>query len=260
MSENDLNSLFAHFMSAIYGRTNLPENLLQASPRLTAQAQLNIYKGSVFGNLTQALADIYPVVLRCVGERFFNGMCSRYIQQHPSVSASLDDYGDSFPNFLSAFEPLKQFDYLPDVARLEWYWHRAFHARDEPVLEASVLQSINPENYERVLLQLTDSLTVLRSDYPLLAIWRANQDGASEERVDLDEGGGFFAVWRWSYDTCIASISAEQAFMIAEIEHGRSLGAIAGTLLSKAGEAQMMSTLGSVFQHGWIVGYRVQSI
>src|SRR5689334_21117181 len=62
---------------------------------------LQVYRNNVFASLTEALAAVYPVVKRLVGEPFFNQLARRFIRRHPSRSGNLHDFGAELPAFIA---------------------------------------------------------------------------------------------------------------------------------------------------------------
>jgi hypothetical protein len=62
----------------------------------TAESRLAIYRSNTYSNLRAALRDVYPVIVRLVGDDFFAHAASAFIRAHPSTSGDLNDYGDGF--------------------------------------------------------------------------------------------------------------------------------------------------------------------
>ena len=143
--------------------------------RFPAARHLQVYRNNVFESLVGALKAVYPVVERLVGTGFFAYAADGYIRRHPPVSGNLHDFGDSFAEFLAGFEPARELAYLPDVARLEWAWHRAFHAADHRPLTTDRLAAVPPGQYGQLCFRLHPSVQLIASDYPLLRIWQVNQ-------------------------------------------------------------------------------------
>ena len=149
--------------------------------RFPAARHLQVYRNNVFESLVGALKAVYPVVERLVGTGFFAYAADGYIRHHPPASGNLHDFGDSFAGFLAGFEPARALAYLPDVARLEWAWHRAFHAADRAPLALERLAAVPPERYGQVRFRLHPSAQFIASDYPLLRIWEVNQPAYAGE-------------------------------------------------------------------------------
>lgn len=161
------------------------------------EARFAVYRASYLANLTEALRDIYPVVDRLVGSDFFSGTARAYIAEHPSASGDLHAYGAGFPAFLEAFEPAREFVYLPDVARLEWFAHEAFHAAEAEPMALARLAEIPPERHGALRFRLHPTVRLLASDYPVHRIWQVNQpDFGGNPHVDLGTGGVRLAVYR----------------------------------------------------------------
>jgi hypothetical protein len=82
---------------------------------------------------------------------------------------------------------LRSLAYLADVARLEWAVNRALHAPDAQPLDASTLATVAPSDHERVCFVALPSVSMLRSSFPVDAIWGAvlQQDEAAMAAIDL---------------------------------------------------------------------------
>jgi putative DNA-binding protein len=127
-----------------------------------------VHRETMLASLAHALESIYPACLRIVGREFFRAMARRFAVEVPSTSPDLNDYGESFAEWLASFPPARELPYLPDVARLDWALHRARHA--PPGAPARVI----------------------RSPYPIDRIVTMGDD----EVVSLDAGGAELAVTR----------------------------------------------------------------
>src|SRR5258708_26285856 len=81
-----------------------------AAPHIVADAlrpdaRLSIYRNTFIGTLTTALRLSFPAVHRLVGADFFESAARIFIEEEPPYSAWLDEYGETFPAFLSRFTP-----------------------------------------------------------------------------------------------------------------------------------------------------------
>lgn len=158
--------------------------------KLTAKQRLGVYRNNTQLGLTEALRDGYPVVNKLVGTDFFNHLALSFIQRYPPKAGCLLSYGGNFAEFIVQFQPAAGLPYLPDTARLEWYWHEAFHEADANALELTALATVDPDAYGKLGFVLHPSARFLASDYPVLRIWQTNQDDYKGEwLINLDEGG-----------------------------------------------------------------------
>ena len=82
-----------------------------------ALQRFNVYRNNFVVLNGDALADMYPVIKRLVGDSAFRLLASAYVRRHPPVQRTLLLYGDRFADFLAAIPELSEFPYLPDVAR-----------------------------------------------------------------------------------------------------------------------------------------------
>ena len=192
---------------------------------IASAARLAIYRHHVFTSLTAALESTYPVVVRLVDLRFFRFAADRYIRTHPPSSPCLFEYGATLGEFLAGFEPSQRLAYLPDVARLEWAMNVALHAPDAAPIERVAL-SLRPR------IALHPSVTLLQSPWPVDAIWRANQPGAIDDRVDLSAGGVRLQVWRAGDAVLFRSLSPAEVVLRGAIMRTGSLEAASAEALA----------------------------
>lgn len=169
--------------------------------KLSAARRLEIYRHNVFANLQGVLKDIYPVVLAIVGEGFFNHAAREFVKSHPSRSGDLNQFGGAWPTFLGAYPHAEELPYLPDVGRLEWAWHEAFHAGDATPFDLRRLDAIPAEFHGALVFALHPAVRLVRSDFPILRIWEVNQPTfTGEVEVDWDVPSDMLLVRRDAND------------------------------------------------------------
>ena len=191
---------------------------------LAPAARLRIYRNHVLVTLTDALEATYPVVCRLVDERFFRYAADQYIRAYPPAVPCLFEYGESFAGFLAGFDPCRHFEYLPDVARLEWAINRALHADDAAALDAARLGEIPADRIGGVTLALHPSISFLSSPWPVDRIWRANQpDADPDATVSLDAGGARLEVRRLGEDVVFRSLDAASYALRTALARGDCL-------------------------------------
>ena len=133
-----------------------------------------VYRNNVTVSLTEALETAYPVIRKLLGEEFFKAMAGVYLRQHPPTSPLMMQYGAQFPAFLEEFPPAQGIGYLRDVARLEQGLRQSYHAADAAPIDPAILQSMSPDRLMASRLTLAPSLLLVRSPWPIYALWRAN--------------------------------------------------------------------------------------
>lgn len=141
-------------------------------PRM--ERRFGVYRNNVVAGLVGALASRFPVTEKIVGQEFFAGMAMEFVRLHPPRSPLLLAYGEMLAEFAAAFEPAKQVFYLPDIIRLEIARGNAYHAADAAPLDPALLASLAPERVAELRFTPHPSLSVVRSDHPVVTIWAMN--------------------------------------------------------------------------------------
>lgn len=139
-----------------------------------AGKRFSVYRNNVAVSLTEALETAYPVVRKLVGEEFFRAMAGVYLRQHPPTSAVMMYYGARLPAFLENFEPVRSIGYLPDMARLERALRQSYHAADAAPIDPAILQTMPPDRLMAARLRLAPTVRLIRSTWPIHAVWLAN--------------------------------------------------------------------------------------
>ena len=94
---------------------------------LTPGTQKNIltYRNNYILSLVHSLSMKYPVVVQLLSPGNFRYFGRNYIQANPSTSSNLDDYGSTFPEFISQQTELKSLIHLEDFAKMDWFYFSA---------------------------------------------------------------------------------------------------------------------------------------
>lgn len=239
-----LHDELSHFAQAIvHGHMPSPR-IGQAYAEYSAETAIGVYRNNYRGNLQDALAGAYPVIKQLVGDDFFRFLAKRYIEQHPSRSANLHHFGSELAAFISIFEPAKELVYLPDVAALEWACHVAYFEDDGDVLDLNELAQVPPERYPDLVLRIHPTCHVVRSLYPIAAIWQAHQPGAPEDfHIDLESGPGYALVSRKDDIVRVSELTEAEAVWLQGIQIGARLGEATATTLAHYPDFDVQATL-----------------
>jgi uncharacterized protein (UPF0276 family) len=144
--------------------------------------RFSLYRGNVGATWRRTLGDAYPVVLALVGEEFFGGLARAYGRQYPSDSVDLNQFGARFADFLASFPHVADLPYLPDMARLEWAVHLAHYAADAQGVAPESLAALHPDQLETRRFSLHPACALLESDWQVVALWLAHQEGEEQGR------------------------------------------------------------------------------
>jgi len=253
-----LPELQKNFLEGVYarrGQVPVITDIISDDGPVSPEEQFAIYRDSIFGGLTKSLESIYPLCKQLVGDEFFDAMMQRYIQQTPSKTADLNQYGNSLAAFIEDFQPAQSLPYLADVARMEWTWHRAYWSADHTPLAASDLAAIHETDREHIVLHLPPSAGLLASPWPLLRIREvAEEDG---EPVSLDEGGVRVMIWREALETRMELLDEAEWLFLSMAKDGSPLGMICEQLNNWHTEVPLESLFSKALSHGWLAGYEL---
>jgi hypothetical protein len=214
-----------HELQTEFCRAMFEESDLMLADWIEPVEGLDVYRGNVSGNYSNALRDVYPTVAAIVGEAFFATAAREYSRSHASHSGDLHDFGESLGTFLRSWEPAAHLAYLEDVARLEWAIHRVFHAADAEPLDLQALAAVPPSTLAHLRFELHPAAFLIDSIYPLQEIWQISQPGATAgESVDLSQGGVWLLVIRRHRETEIERLSEGEYALLQALAGGATLG------------------------------------
>ncbi|GLQ30024.1 HvfC/BufC N-terminal domain-containing protein [Litoribrevibacter albus] len=227
---------------------------------LTAEDRIEIYRDSILGGITEALTSIYPVCVKLVGETYFTHMVAGYLTQYASGSPDLGDYGEHLAQYIADFTPAKELFYMPDVAQLEWHWHKAFNAEESGNAQAiqftvAELANLSEEQQPFIQFCLSPSASLMSSAYPVHKIWQVNQDDyQGDQMVNLDDGGVRLVIWRSpDYGMRIDVLNDSEHEFLSALYHQQAFGDVAQLPCA----TDINELLPKFIQMGLIVGFNL---
>ncbi len=176
----------SEFVDALLDPDLPAPNGLKAWHGETPSRRFAVYRNNVIAGLIDALGERFPVCLRLVGEEFFGAMAGCFVRVSPPLTPVLLEYGDSFADFVSNFEPARGLPYLADVARLEYAMGRAYHAADADSLSLEFMQTLADDRFDDARVSVHPSLQLVESKYPIVSIWRAHSPTVQVSAIELD--------------------------------------------------------------------------
>ena len=220
------------FRRAVFDpRAAVPEGLTDPAGR-PAGKRFDVYRNNVIVSLSNALAEAFPVIARLLGDNNFRILAGHYVRAHPPASPLMMFYGAEMPAFLETFEPVRALGYLPDVARLELALRHAYHAADADPLDPAALMALPADRLAAARLRFAPALRLVRSDWPVVAIWRFNMENGPKPAMRPEAA----LVTRPGYDPQIAALDSVGAACVAALMAGETLDAAtdAGAALDPA--------------------------
>lgn len=206
-----------------------------------AGRRFDVYRNNVAASLTDVLEVGFPAVRRLIGPTNFRTVMGAFLRAHPPESPVLSQYGAALPDFLAGYPRLAHLGYLPDVAALEQALRVSYHAADAAPIDPATLQDMAPDTLLAARVTLAPALRVLRSRWPVHAIWAFNmQDGAPKPPAIPQD----VIVTRPQFDPQMAVPSAGGAAFVLALQAGSTLGAAHDAALEDAPEFDLSAILG----------------
>lgn len=210
-------------------------------------ARLGIHRNTAIGTLVAALRLSYPAVHALVGAEFFEGAARRFMEVSPPRSAWLDTYGAAFPAFLESLPEAASLPYLPDTARLEWAVGTALHAPDTTPLDLASVARLAEASPEDACFSPDPAAQLLRSAFPVDAVWRAvlSRDDDALAAIDLHAGPVWLLVRRTAAGIDVERLSERQWRFTASLFAGHPLHAAMTDADAPDASAWLATLLGS---------------
>jgi hypothetical protein len=256
LSLPEIQRMFAH---AVFD--DAATDLMSEIAGEAAQRRIAVYRRTVFANLRGALQGVYPVLLRLVGLEFFASAATAFIKAVPSRSGDLHRFGMEFPSFLTDFPPARSLPYLPDVARLEWTVHEAFHAADAQSFPFAELARLDPADYGQLRLLLHPACRLMRSQFPVHHIWQVNQpQWTGDHTVSLDEGAVNVLVSRAGFEVQVCPLGNGDYALLGTLLAGRTVMEAIGAALSIEPGVDVAAILRRAVENNAIAGFSRDAI
>jgi hypothetical protein len=183
-----------------------------------------VYRNNIITTLVRTLFDIYPMIVKLVGDDFFRMTAKQYISRYPSRSSNLHDYGQYFSDFLSEHPQCKDLVYLPEVARFEWACHTLHFAADHAVFDVRQLEKLSPSDYERLHFVLHPAAQLIKFQYPILRILDLCKNETDDE-IHLTEGGINLLIIRRDLDILLTPLTPCDFTFLSALHDAKTLSA-----------------------------------
>jgi hypothetical protein len=214
-----LRELQDQFASALFGDGSAAPDI--RSNGIAASDRIDIYRNNLREGFLKTLALEFPATQRLVGADYFRQTGLEFLRAHPSRAGNLHHVGAPFPAFLRERFLGTEYEYLPDVAALEWAYQESMVAADAAPFDVDTLREAAPD---ALRLALHPAVRLVRSAYPIVRIWRANRpESASDETIDLGSGGDSVLILRAARHVEFHRLPAGQFALLERVSQGASL-------------------------------------
>jgi len=221
-----LRDLQRRFAAALFDdpRESLREEIRAAG--IDSSERMGIYRQQLHAVFARTLALEFPVIERLVGKEYFRQLGREFQSAHPSRAGDLQHIGALFAAYLKSRFCGGTYDYLADVAALEWALQECMIAPAAPAFDRHALRSVDPADYAHLHLAMHPACRLVSSPYPLLDIWHANQpDAAATAIVDLAGGATRVLLQRRGQGVEFHLLSASEHALLDRLARDFCLGA-----------------------------------
>lgn len=220
-----ISTLQQQFVDAIFREPSSSLLACIQEDSISATRRLQVYRNNVYSTLTEVLKAHYPTIQRLVGEEFFTHLAKIYTSNYPSHQGNMHLFGEHFSGFVRDFSATRDLVYLSEVAQLDWAYHKAFHAADDPLFDRNRLKIISPDEYVNLQFRLHPSCQLFDFQYPILRIWELCQATSDDDQtVQLTEGGIQLMVIRRDRGVRFEPLEKAEYILLNEISHGKTFG------------------------------------
>lgn len=237
-----------------FARAVLAEDPHTASPvlaHLVAQPGFAVYRNTVLKGCIDALQANFPAVARLVGEEWFRAAAAVYARSELPTSPMLLGYGQTFAEFLAAFEPAAELPYLADVARVDRLWCEAHAATDDDTLDPTALTQLAPGHLKSLVLRPHAAARWAWCDaYPIYTLWSRNRESTGEFDAEIDWRGEGIVLTRPHGAVNYRSLSRGGAAFLAACADGRSLERTVAAVLDVDPEADLAALINQLLHAG----------
>lgn len=225
-----------------------PAEVRGAGPSRSTR-RFDVHRNNMVAGLVDALRSTFPAVHRLVGEAYFAAAARAYVDEHPPHSPVLLLYGEALGDFLDALPSASGVPYLGDVARLEWARVNALHAADAAPASIDALAGVDQARLASAVLTPHPSLSVIRSRWPIVSLWRACLGSDHDHDVDMNTPEPAVVV-RPSLNVGVHVPPPGGSAFLAVLERGGSLGEAARQAMDADEAFDLARALQFVFECG----------
>ena len=262
---NQLHAIQHQFWNSLRSReaSSACTRLFSGDGKITREERLGIYRSTMRTAHARALSNTYPCCEKILGTRYFKQLTNEYFHEHPATHQNLNLYGESFPSFLQIWirshAELTDYQYLPDLAKLELAYERAYYAQGNPVFDFKILATLDEDSYRNIHFQLSASLSVLKSIYPVYEIWIANQKQESAKEVNAVYEPQYLCVTRENFNPVVHKIDQTCWWVIQKIQNNFSFGELEILARQEGMNIQLQTVIPELVHKKWICEYQIKA-
>jgi hypothetical protein len=250
-----LRELQLQFVAALFDAREHSVHRYVREDGIDAGERIDVYRNNLREVFIKALAIGFPVIERLGGAAYFRQLALEFLGAQPSRHGNLHHIGRPFASWLRNKFQGTGYSYFADVAELEWAYQEAMVAPDAPALSVEALRDVDAADYEHLTFRFHPACGFVRSEFPVMRIWEANQaETESEDVIDLAGGGDSVLVMRTGECVELYRLAGEQFVFLESLAKGESLGAAMERALDLRQDFDVRAGLQQLFELNLAIG------
>lgn len=199
---------------------------------------LQAYRDAYLLRIDEALRTDFDAMHQILGDDEMLALTSDYIEHHPSQHPSIRWIGRALPQFIANSTHWSRVPLLADVATFEWAKSLLFDQEDTPVATLESLQSIAPELWGDMRLELISALTIesLPTNVPPICQQLANRENIASPSIESEVP---WLMWRKEMVTHWRSLDEIEHAAIAAVLSGATFAELCQQMTSFLEEDQV---------------------
>ena len=210
------------------------EDVILPSSRLSPAERVGVYQGMYLLRMEEALESDYPGLAHMLGHEGFSSLVRDYVQEHPSMSYTLNRLSDRLPAFVSRWRGTRRPAVAGDLARLEQAIAEVFDAEEVEALSEDEIAALPAEAWERLRLAPIPAFRLLALRYPVGA-YLDSLSGDEHRHPALTRKDTFIAVFRRDYIVRRLELSRRAHDLLKDLVAGKRVGRAVAADLKRGG-------------------------
>ncbi len=232
--------------------TDLPK-CIYSDDKFSSTQRIAVYKTNARSLHISVLKDAFPICRKILGDNYFVQISKVYFKSNPSISFDLNQYGETFSEFLDELiisrPELADYQYLGDLARLEWKIQSAYFSKEDIELDLNKLEKLCRDSSDSMRFHLQPSVSIISAEYPVLKIWTAHQDNKMSGQQNFQCEQEKICVYRKGVEIKAESIDTQTYCLLTAIKNEKCLSEIADHFDSSE---LLNSSLAMALQKKWL--------
>ncbi len=186
---------------------------------------MKAYQRAYFLRLREVLGNLFPTLLKAMGEEGFSIAVAGYIADCPPHTPDIMDAGARLADYLRSCD--LRYDYgvpilvMAEIAELEWAHASLFCAPDAPPpLGVEALAALSPEDWEGVGFEISPLVRLISAEWDVLKILEEARIGDSLSPPE--KRANDYLVYRRGDEVLHRELPQAQWLLISELSRGRS--------------------------------------